>query len=233
MMTPAPLHVSATVAPAPLLPVAVLALVTTALKPAVKTATLLDPVALGIFLSPALFVNCRVKCHEDVPRHIWGLFKALCIQCRWILTRCALARELVTTADLAINNAKETAWMALHEHEHEDQQGTDTLCPRADLDQQGTDTLCPRADLWSEFSNSISVFDANTTAQQLCALKVWEALLADFPLNHKHMQTVLLAREMASMMKWDGDSKHAVNIHFGKVNETRRGSFGLPRRPHP
>jgi hypothetical protein len=34
------------------------------------------------------------------------------------------------------------------------------------------------------------------------------------------MQTVLLAREMARMMKWDGDSKHAVNIHFGKVNET-------------
>ena len=24
------------------------------------------------------------------------------------------------------------------------------------------------------------------------------------------------------MMKWDGDSKHAVNIHFGKVNETRQ-----------
>jgi hypothetical protein len=36
------------------------------------------------------------------------------------------------------------------------------------------------------------------------------------------MQTVLLAREMARMMKWDGDSKHAVNIHFGKVNETRQ-----------
>jgi hypothetical protein len=27
------------------------------------------------------------------------------------------------------------------------------------------------------------------------------------------------------MMKWDGDSKHAVNIHFGKVNETRQ-AFG-------
>jgi hypothetical protein len=35
-------------------------------------------------------------------------------------------------------------------------------------------------------------------------------------------QTVLLAREMARMMKWDGDSKHTVNIHFGKVNETRK-----------
>jgi hypothetical protein len=49
------------------------------------------------------------------------------------------------------------------------------------------------------------------------------------------MQTVLLAREMARMMKWDGDSKHTVNSHFfcirycsnkhtsfGKVNETRQ-----------
>ena len=30
------------------------------------------------------FVNCMVKCHEDVPRHIWGLFQALGIQYRWI-----------------------------------------------------------------------------------------------------------------------------------------------------
>ena len=50
MMTPAPLHVAATVAPAPLLPVAVLALAPTALKPAVKTGTLLEPGSLGIFL---------------------------------------------------------------------------------------------------------------------------------------------------------------------------------------
>jgi hypothetical protein len=116
----------------------------------------------GDFPAPALFVNCGVKCHEDVPPHIWGLFKALGIQYRWILTRGALARELVTTADLAIDDAKETAWMALHEHER------DLL----------EDTMCRRlADLWSEFSDAISVFDANTAAQQLCALKVWEARL--------------------------------------------------------
>jgi hypothetical protein len=50
MMTPALLHVEAIVAPAPLLPVAVLALAPTALKPAVKTWTLLEPGSLGIFL---------------------------------------------------------------------------------------------------------------------------------------------------------------------------------------
>ena len=36
------------------------------------------------------------------------------------------------------------------------------------------------------------------------------------------MQTVLLAREMTRMMKWDGNSKQSVNTHFGKVNETRQ-----------
>jgi hypothetical protein len=58
-----------------------------------------------------------VKCHEDVPRHFWGLFQALDIQYRWNLTRGALGRALVPTADLAIDDAKENAWMALHEHE--------------------------------------------------------------------------------------------------------------------
>jgi hypothetical protein len=124
----------------------------------------------GDFPAPARFVNCRVKCHEDVPRHIWGLFKALCIQYRWILTNGALARELVTTVDLTIDYTKETDRMALHEHER------DLL----------EDTMYRRlANLWSEFSDAISVFDVNTTAQQLCSQKVWEALLATFPLEHK------------------------------------------------
>ena len=98
--------------------------------------------------------------------------------------------------------------MALHEHER------DLL----------EDTMYQRlVDLWSEFSDDISVFVANTADQQLYAIKVWEALLADSPSStNTCTQTVLLAREMAHMMKWDGDSKHAVNIHFGKVNETRQ-----------
>jgi hypothetical protein len=142
-----------------------------------------------------------------LTRHISGLFQALGIQYRWILTSGDLARQLVTTADLAIDDANETAWMALHEHER------DLL----------EDTMYQRlVALWSGFSVTITVFDANTAAQQLCEQKVWEALLAAFPLEHKRMQTVLLAREMASMMKLDGYSKHVVNIHFGKVNETRQ-----------
>ena len=37
------------------------------------------------------------------------------IQFRWLLTRGTLARALVTSAELAIDNAKEAAWMAMYE----------------------------------------------------------------------------------------------------------------------
>jgi hypothetical protein len=56
----------------------------------------------------------------------------------------------------------------------------------------------------------------------MCAQKVWEALLTAFPLDHKSMQTVLLAREIARMMRWDGDSKGAVNPHFASVTKLHR-----------
>jgi hypothetical protein len=36
------------------------------------------------------------------------------------------------------------------------------------------------------------------------------------------MQTVLLAREIARMMRWDGDSKGAVNRHFASVTKLHR-----------
>ncbi len=57
------------------------------------------------------FKGCRVKVHEDVPRHIHRLFLALGIQFRWLLTRTELARKLVSAEDLLIDNAKEIAWM--------------------------------------------------------------------------------------------------------------------------
>jgi hypothetical protein len=40
-----------------------------------------------------------------------------------------------------------------------------------------------------------------------------------FPLKHKRMQTVLLVLEIGSLMAWDGDSKNAVNTHFGQVGD--------------
>ena len=76
--------------------------------------------------------------------------------------------------------------------------------------------------LWSEFSDTYAVFDQHGPAQLLCAQQVWEALLTNFPLKHKCMQTVLVAREIGRLMAWDGDSKNAVNTHFGKVGDIRR-----------
>ena len=70
------------------------------------------------------------------------------------LTRGDLACQLVTTADLAIDDAKETSWMALHEHERDLLEDTMYLC---------------LAVLWSEFSDDIAIFDAHTTTQLLCA----------------------------------------------------------------
>jgi hypothetical protein len=72
------------------------------------------------------------------------------------------------------------------------------------------------------FFDQQAFFDQQGPAQLLCAQQVWEALLAAFPLKHKRMQTVLLAREIGRLMAWDGDSKIAVNTHFGKVGDIRR-----------
>jgi hypothetical protein len=47
------------------------------------------------FLASSLFVNCKVNCHKDLPRHIWNFFQALGIQFRWVLTRGAISRTLV------------------------------------------------------------------------------------------------------------------------------------------
>jgi hypothetical protein len=129
----------------------------------------------------AAFEDCRIKSHEDFPRHIYRLFLVLCIQFRWVLTRGTLARALVSPADIAIDNAKEHAWIALYDHD------SDTL----------EDILYHRLqDLWAPLTDTMKVFDTHGSAQQLCAQKVWEALLTAFPLDHMRMQTVLLANEL-------------------------------------
>ena len=85
------------------------------------------------------------------------------------VTRGTLARALVTPAELAIDNAKEAAWMEMYDHDR------DTL----------EDILYRRLqDLWAPITDSMKVFDANGAAQPLCAQKVWEALLTAFPLDH-------------------------------------------------
>jgi hypothetical protein len=125
---------------------------------------------LADFPAPSSFTTCTVNCHEDVPHHIYGLFQALGIQYRYVLTRGPLGREFLKAEDLAIDYAKEESWMAAYEHER------DLL----------EDTVYRRlVSLWSEFSDAYAVFDQYGPAHLLCAQKVWEALLAAFPLKHK------------------------------------------------
>jgi hypothetical protein len=131
------------------------------------------------------FERCRVKSHEDFPRHIYRLFLVLGIQFRWVLTRGTLARALVTQADLAIDDAKETSWMELYAY---------------DIDTLEDILYHSLQDLWAPLTDDTKVFDTHGSAQQLCAQKVWEALLTAFPLDHRRMQTVLLAREIARMI---------------------------------
>jgi hypothetical protein len=132
-----------------------------------------------------------VKKHEDFPRHIFRLFLLLGIQFRWLLTRGTLGKALVTAEEAAIDDAKERAWMDMYDTDR------DTL----------EDVLYRRLQmLWDPFTDALKVFQKHTASQPRCAQKVWEALLAAFPLDHKSMQTSLLARELARMMRWDGDT---------------------------
>ena len=66
------------------------------------------------FPAQSSFTGCTVRCHEDVPRHIYGLFQALGIQYRWVLTRGPLGGELLKAEDLVIDDAKEQSWMAVY-----------------------------------------------------------------------------------------------------------------------
>jgi hypothetical protein len=73
--------------------------------------------------------------------------------------------------------------------------------------------------LWVPFTDALKVFQKHNASQQRCAQKVWEALLTAFPFDHKRMQTALLARELARMMRWDGDTTRAINLHFSSITE--------------
>ncbi len=119
-------------------------------------------------------------------------------------SRVAHLAVLVTEAEAAIDDAKERAWMDTYETDH------DTL----------EDVLYRRLEsLWAPFTDALRVFQKHNASQPRCAQKVWEALLTAFPLDHKRMQTALLARELARMMRWDGDTTRAINLHFSSITE--------------
>ena len=74
-------------------------------------------------------------------------------------------------------------------------------------------------ELWAPLTDALKVFQNTVADQLLCAQKVWEALLTAFPLDHKHMQTALLTRELVRMMRWDGDNTRAIDLHFSSITE--------------
>ena len=74
--------------------------------------------------------------------------------------------------------------------------------------------------LWSACTDALAIFSKHRVGTELCGQKVWETLLSAFSLNHKRMQTVLLAREFSLLMAWDGHSKADVDRHFIDVSDT-------------
>ena len=148
---------------------------------------------------------CKVKWHEDLPRHIYLLFDILGIQFRWFLTRMGVVRTLVSSEELAVDDTKDRTWMAVYAHDR------DVI---EDLLYRRLKTL------WSGCTDAIAIFSHHRAGEELCAQKVWDALLTAFPLNHKRMQTVLLACECSRLMAWDGHSKADVDRHFGDVSDT-------------
>ena len=102
------------------------------------------------------WARCTVKSHEDFPRHIFRLFLLLGIQFRWLIKRGTLASALVTSAELAIDDAKERDWMDTYERDR------NTL----------EDVLYRRLqELWAPFTDALKVFQSNVASQPLCAQK--------------------------------------------------------------
>jgi hypothetical protein len=149
--------------------------------------------------------KCRVYRHEDLPRHIYLLLDILGLQFRWVLTRFGRGRALVSEADQLVDDQKEHAWMALYAN-----------------DRDVLETLLYRRlqTLWHDCTDALAVFTKHRANTEFCGQKVWEALLAAFPLDHQRMQTVLLATEFGNLMAWDGRSKADVDRHFSNVTDT-------------
>jgi hypothetical protein len=116
-----------------------------------------------------------------------------------------IGSTLVSSEELAVDDNKEHAWMTVYANDR------DVI---EDLLYRSLKTL------WSNCTDVIAIFSQNHAGEEFCAQKVWDALVTAFPLNHKRMQTVLLAREFSRLMTWDGHSKTDVDLHFDDVSDT-------------
>jgi len=73
----------------------------------------------GDFPTDEALRPCRVKRHEDLPRHIYLLLDILGLQLRWLLTRMGIDRTLVSSEELAVDDHKERPWMALYANDRD------------------------------------------------------------------------------------------------------------------
>jgi hypothetical protein len=122
-----------------------------------------------------------------------------------VLTRFGRGRALVSAAAQLVDDQKEHAWMTLYAH-----------------DRDVLETLLYRRlqTLWHDCTDALAVFAKHRADTELCGQKVWEALLTAFPLDHKRMQTVLLATEFGNLMAWAGRTKADVDRHFSNITDT-------------
>jgi hypothetical protein len=98
-----------------------------------------------------------------------------------------IGSTLVSSEELAVDDNKEHAWMTVYANDR------DVI---EDLLYRSLKTL------WSNCTDVIAIFSQNHAGEEFCVQKVWDALVTAFPLNHKRMQTVLLAREFSRLMAW-------------------------------
>jgi predicted transposase YdaD len=78
------------------------------------------------------FRGCDVKAHHDVPLHVARHLRTLGMQYRLVLTRGNLGSELVSEAQLLLENEKEAAWMAVHADQRDVLEDTMYRCLEVD-----------------------------------------------------------------------------------------------------
>jgi len=176
----------------------------------------------GDFPTDEALHPCRVKRHEDLPRHIYLLLDILGLQFRWLLTRMGIGRTLVSSEELAVDDDKERAWMALYANDR------DVI----------EDLLYRRLrTLWSGCTDAIAIFSQHCAQEEFFAQKVWDALLTAFPTVQFAAYTIWWATQWINWRKENMTAPDAAEFRSYKDwvrNSGARaaaGMDGVPQSP--
>jgi hypothetical protein len=131
------------------------------LSTAVRAALLIDMMMIVIVLGANLTSHLTMPHLNAAVSSCMKTFPAISTVSSWSSASVSLGfdtrhprRALVSTADIAINDAKENAWMALYEHDRDTLEDILYRCLQ---------------DLWAPLTYTTKVFDTHGSAQQLCA----------------------------------------------------------------